>query len=111
MCLLFIVKGMDHNVLDGGEDYIDKYLDRDLANHKKKGKPYKVIKDEVFGRWEITSVQFQLKYVQGKALSFSARFSIKIWIKWLRILGISKYELENQYKTKSLKSREKGELK
>ena len=76
---------MDHNVLDGGEDYIDKYLDRDLANHKKKGKPYKVIKDEVFGRWEITSVQFQLKYVQGKALSFSARFSIKIWIKWLRI--------------------------
>ena len=58
---------MDHNVLDGGEDYIDKYLDRDLANHKKKGKPYKVIKDEVFGRWEITLVQFQLKYVQGKA--------------------------------------------
>ena len=41
---------MGHNVLDVSEDNINKYLDRDLANHKKKGKPYKVIKDEVFGR-------------------------------------------------------------
>ena len=26
MCLLFIVKGMDHNVLDGGEDLEDAIL-------------------------------------------------------------------------------------
>ena len=39
---------MDHNNLDG-DDFIENYLVKDLANHKK-GKPYKIIKDEVFGR-------------------------------------------------------------
>ena len=52
---------MGHNVLDSGEDFIDKYLDRDLANHKKKGKPYKVIKDEVFGR--LVSIIFQVSNI------------------------------------------------
>ena len=46
---------MDHNVLDG-DDFIGKYSDRDLANHKAKGKPYKIIKDEVFGRLDDTII-------------------------------------------------------
>ena len=42
------IQGMDHNVLDG-DDMIERYSDRDLANHKK-GKPYEIVKDETFGR-------------------------------------------------------------
>jgi hypothetical protein len=40
---------MDHKV-EGGEDDIDKYAAKDLANHKDKGAPYNIIKDEVVGR-------------------------------------------------------------
>ena len=43
------IQGMDHNIL-GGDDLIDSYTDQDLANHKQKGKPYKIVKDETFGR-------------------------------------------------------------
>ena len=42
------VQGMDHNVLSG-DDLVLRYSERDLANHKK-GKPYKIVKDETFGR-------------------------------------------------------------
>ena len=41
---------MDHKVGQAGEDDIDKYAAKDLANHKDKGAPYNIIKDEVVGR-------------------------------------------------------------
>ena len=44
---------MDHNVLDG-DDMIERYSDRDLANHKR-GKPYAIVKDETFGRHMVAS--------------------------------------------------------
>jgi len=42
--------GMDHKVGELGEDDIDKYDAKDLANHKERGKPYSIIKDEIVGR-------------------------------------------------------------
>ena len=44
---------MDHNVLSG-DDLVLRYSERDLANHKK-GKPYKIVKDETFGRHMVAS--------------------------------------------------------
>ena len=41
---------MDHNNLEE-DDFIDRFSAQDLANHRLKGRPYKVIKDEVFGRY------------------------------------------------------------
>jgi len=46
--------GMDHKLGGAGEDDIDKYAAKDLANHKK-GKPYNIIKDEVVGRHMVAS--------------------------------------------------------
>jgi len=42
--------GMDHKIGGAVEDDIDKYVAQDLANHKEKGKPYSILKDEVVGR-------------------------------------------------------------
>ena len=42
-------KGMDHNNLEE-DDFIDRFSAQDLANHRSKGRPYKIIKDEIFGR-------------------------------------------------------------
>ena len=42
---------MDHNNLDE-DDFIERYSDKDLANHKTKGRPYKIIMDEIVGRYE-----------------------------------------------------------
>ena len=41
---------MDHNNLEE-DDFIDRFSAQDLANHRVKGRPYKIIKDEVFGRY------------------------------------------------------------
>ena len=42
---------MDHKLGEVAEDDIDKYAAKDLADHKAKGIPYNIIKDEVVGRW------------------------------------------------------------
>ena len=47
------IQGMDHNDL-AGDDMMDRYSDRDLANHRK-GKPYEIVKDETFGRHMVAS--------------------------------------------------------
>ena len=41
---------MDHKLGEAAEDDIDKYVAKDLANHKAKGTPYTIIKDEIVGR-------------------------------------------------------------
>ena len=43
---------MDHLNLED-DDFIDFLSAQDLANHKSKGRPYKIIKDEIFGRYII----------------------------------------------------------
>merc|ERR1711892_360112 len=42
--------GMDHKLGGALDDDIDKYAEKDLANHKDMGTPYNIIKDEVVGR-------------------------------------------------------------
>lgn len=51
--------GMDHKVGEGGEDDIAKYAAQDLANHKDKGAPYNIIKDEVVGRHMVAARNIQ----------------------------------------------------
>ena len=41
---------MDHKLDKAADDFIEKYAAKDLADHKAKGAPYKIIKDEVVGR-------------------------------------------------------------
>ena len=49
------MQGMGHNVLEDGDDLMDVFAGQDQADHRSQGRPYTIVKDELYGRHMVAS--------------------------------------------------------